>query len=571
LKVLVLGGYGEFGGRLSELLLRDGHEVLIAGRSVSKARAFCERHGGVPVQLDSRRDLALLQTHRPEVVVDAAGPFQRYGADPYRVVRAALEAGAHYLDLCDEPGFASGIARLDHAAKAANRVALSGVSSTPALSSAVVRNLGRSLNELEMVETAILPGCKAPLGRSTMASVLSQVGEPVAMWRGGRWVTVTGWSQSRQIPIGDGRTRRASLVSSPDTALFPDFFGAKTVLFRAGLEQRTLDRCMYLLSLLRKPRLVPNLSRAVGPLRAVGKLLASIGRDEGAMVVEVTGRRYGEDLVRYWRWTLQAAPGQGPYVPTIPVRAILRDLGALPPGARPALAELGLEKLEAAMVDLNVRFSVDTGQRAALIQTALGESWFALPTPMRVAHSVQDQAAFVGRADVTRGNSFLARFAAWFFGFPKAGTEVPLRLVKTRTDTGETWDRTFAGKRLRSYLTPSRAGHYRERFWAFVYEQELPVANGCLYFPVRRGWVLGIPLPRWFLPRSETREYCEDDVFRFDVSLQAPVTGELIVRYRGWMKPDESRQSRGQARYDLRDMSSAKGDEACGRFRPPDA
>lgn len=36
MKVLILGGYGEFPGRLARLLLRDGHEVLVAGRSAQK-------------------------------------------------------------------------------------------------------------------------------------------------------------------------------------------------------------------------------------------------------------------------------------------------------------------------------------------------------------------------------------------------------------------------------------------------------------------------------------------------------------------------------------------------------
>src|SRR5436305_6734611 len=43
-EVLVLGGYGGFGGRVARQLARTGFAVIVAGRSMAKARAFCARH-----------------------------------------------------------------------------------------------------------------------------------------------------------------------------------------------------------------------------------------------------------------------------------------------------------------------------------------------------------------------------------------------------------------------------------------------------------------------------------------------------------------------------------------------
>jgi hypothetical protein len=69
---------------------------------------------------------------------------------------------------------------------------------------------------------------------------------------------------------------------------------------------------------------------------------------------------------------------------------------------------------------------------------------------------------------------------------------------------------------------------------------DLPVSDGSLRFPVSRGWVWGIPLPRLLLPKSESREYALRGVFHFDVALSAPFGGGLIVRYRGHLQPDGS-------------------------------
>jgi hypothetical protein len=149
-------------------------------------------------------------------------------------------------------------------------------------------------------------------------------------------------------------------------------------------------------------------------------------------------------------------------------------------------------------------------------------------------HSVQDIECFSGRAKVTRGMAPLARIAAFCFRFPEPGEDIPLTVTKQRSATGEIWERNFAGRKFRSYLSPSRASHCKERFLAFTYELELPVKDASLYLPVRRGWFLGIPLPALLLPRSESREYDVDGTFHFDVGLYAPFGGGLIVRYQGY-------------------------------------
>jgi hypothetical protein len=114
---------------------------------------------------------------------------------------------------------------------------------------------------------------------------------------------------------------------------------------------------------------------------------------------------------------------------------------------------------------------------------------------------------------------------------------------------GEIWERNFAGRIFRSYLTSSRRPyHYRERFFAFTYEQELPVRDQSLNLPVRRGWFLGIPLPALLLPASESREYAVGGIFHFDVGLYAPLRGGLIVRYRGSVTPDGEQASEPTAR-----------------------
>ena len=180
--------------------------------------------------------------------------------------------------------------------------------------------------------------------------------------------------------------------------------------------------------------------------------------------------------------------------------------------------------------------------RPTLFQSSLGDRWAALPPALHELHSVQDMESFSGLAEVTRGHSIIARIAAWVFSFPPAGRDVPLTVTITRTNKGEIWERNFAGRAFRSYCTPTLVPHrYRERFGLLTFEQDLPVENGRLHFPVRRGWFLGVPVPRFLLPKSDSTEFASDGKFHFDVALRAPLGGVLIVRYRGALTPDRQR------------------------------
>ena len=112
MRVLVLGGYGQFGRRIVGALARDaGLELIVAGRDEAKAQALVDaltdaRATLSAAVLDIERNFAEALAHlRPDVVVHTAGPFQQRG---YGVASATLAAGAHYIDLADGRAFVEG-------------------------------------------------------------------------------------------------------------------------------------------------------------------------------------------------------------------------------------------------------------------------------------------------------------------------------------------------------------------------------------------------------------------------------------------------------------------------------
>ena len=535
MKVLVLGGYGVFGERVLRLLARDGHTLIVAGRDGSRAQTLADELGAQAMRFDRDADTPLLDSLDIDLLVDAAGPFQAYGERPYALVEACLRARIHYLDLADDAGFCIGINELDGLAHEQDRVALSGASSVPAISAAAVRALGVGLEQIDAIDTAILPGNRAPRGLSVMASILEQCGRMRPIWLDRGWREMRGWSAPKVYRLGAFGERVAYRVGVPDLDLFPPHFGAASVSFRAGLELGVMNRSLALFSMWRGRRPKPIRPGFVRALRAVADLLEPFGSDRGGMVVEVIGRELGQpELERSQRrWTLLAEQGDGPWVPAMPVRALLRK--PLPQaGARPCIGALELDELEDAMADCRINFERDITTLRALFASVPGLDLMSLPAPIRASHAVFHTRVLQGKASVERGGGFFARLLCAVFGFPAAADSIEVEVSKTREGDTELWQRRFGAKTFHSRLRVVD-GCIRERFGPFEFELNLHMADNALHFPVRRGWLLGIPLPMWLLPRSKAREYVEGGCFHFDVALDAPLGIGRLVRYRGWL------------------------------------
>jgi hypothetical protein len=375
--VLVVGGSGSFGGRLVDgLIAHSGLDVVIAGRDRARAIAKAEQCGNRAraLQLDTA-------TVTPEqlavsgafVAVDAAGPFQDAG---YRLPRAAIAAGMHYLDLADARGFVAGFGALDQAARVAGVVALTGASSTPALSHAVLDRITAGWRRIDTIEIAISPGNRsAPLGLSVIRAILSYTGKPVRVFAEGGWVTRPGWGLPvrRELPAL-GR-RWLSLCETPDLDLVSARFApTQSAIFRAGLELTVLHFGLCLAGLVVQARLLPSLMPFAAPFRWAAERLGGIGSDRGGMLVEATGLDASGDAARA-TWSLVAEVGDGPVVPSLPALAAIRALaeGSLSrPGARPCAGELDLDAIarEFAPYRISTQHSIAAADDAVAVPAA---------------------------------------------------------------------------------------------------------------------------------------------------------------------------------------------------------
>lgn len=538
-RILVLGGYGGFGGRIVSRLADAGHEVIVAGRSLARARDYCAGKRGLrPLALD-RSDIArALAEQKPDLVVDASGPFQ---AMDYAVPAACIGAGVHYCDIADGRQFVCGIHGLDAAARRAGVVVVAGASSVPALSGAVVRRLSQGLDRVRQVEMAISASNRAAAGRAVASAILGQVGQPIFLWRAGRVERGYGWQQMiRQAFRVPGtpaiERRRVALVDVPDLALLPDRLpGRPAVIFRAGTELAFQNRVLWLASWLVRAKVLGNLSRFGHWLLPLQGLTARLGSDRSAMIVRVFGDRSGRSVER--RWTLVAERGFGPEIPSLPVPLLVERIlaGAEAPGARDAGLALSLEEFEKVFPAATVAHAtLEMEAPAPLYRRVMGRQFDALPLRVREMHEVCRDGGACGEAEVEGPANVFGRLIGQFIGFP-AGGSMRVHVGFAERRGVETWSREFGSHRFRSQL--SQAGRRLvERFGPLRFEFDLVGDAAGLSMVMRRWSWFGVPMPMFLAPRSSAREWEAGGRFQFDVVIALPLVGRL-VRYRGWLRP----------------------------------
>ncbi|WP_296743031.1 SDR family oxidoreductase [Mesorhizobium sp.] len=558
MRLLIVGGYGTFGGRIVQLLQSEPRLTLIvAGRSIARAETYCGNRRNakavlVPALFDRDGDLrAQLATLRPDIVVDASGPFQAYGEGCYRLIETCIGERIGYLDLADGSDFVAGVAGFDAAARAAGVFALSGVSSFPVLTAAVARRLASDMARVDSIRGGIAPSPFAGVGENVIRGIASYAGKPVRLVRDGQPAEGRPLTEQMRYTIAPPgrvpvRSTLFSLVDVPDlralAALWPQ---AGTIWMGAGPVPEVLHRALIGLAWLVRAGLVRSLS-PLAPLMHWASNRLAWGEHRGGMFVEVAGvDKSGKPAKRSWH--LLAEGDDGPLIPSMAVEAIVRKTLAgqtPPPGARAAVRDLELEDYEALFASntIHTGFRDDVDDGKALYPALLGDAWESLPAEIRNMHEGAPTAE--GRASVERGNGVLSRLAAWLVGFPTAATDIAVKVRFDSDDQGETWTRSFG---TRSFSSRQFAGRGRsdrllcERFGPLDFVMALVVRGDRLSLDLRRWSFLGLPLPMWLCPRSTSYESVEDGRFRFHVDISHPLTGP-IVRYRGWLVP-ASRQA----------------------------
>ncbi|WP_340054111.1 saccharopine dehydrogenase family protein [Pseudomonas sp. JAI120] len=369
LRVMVIGGYGNFGSIICRHLAgAPGIELVVSGRHPQKLQGkvdalktssgrVCESWCGDAMAAGFA---GVLQSMDIQLVIHTGGPFQ---GQSYAVAQHCIDAGVNYCDLSDCRTFVNGVGVLDAKARQAGVAVLSGCSSVPTLSSAIIDRYRYRFMRIDTIEHGISSSAKMP-GLSTIEGVLAYAGKPIKQLKQGQVHEVLGWQDLTLRRMPQLGTRVLANVDVPDMDIFAGRYGAHTLRFKAGAGLKLGGVANYLLAQALRMGIVRDHLAWAARLHRLGTWFERLGDGKSAMYIDVQGLgMHGQPLSLAVQLT--ALEDKGPEIPSCAAVALATKMahGYVPePGARPCVGEISVDEYMAAIneptkLSLMVRFS----------------------------------------------------------------------------------------------------------------------------------------------------------------------------------------------------------------------
>ncbi len=302
MRIIVLGGAGDMGSKAVRDLAEqpDVGSLVIGDYNEDAARALAGEIGDERVsalQVDANDHDALVGAVEPfDVVASAVGPFYRFER---KCAAAAIEAGRHYVSLCDDYDAAQAVLELDGQAADRHVTVLTGLGWTPGISNVLARKAAEQLDEVRAIEVAWGSSASDSEGFAVILHTLHIFCGRVASWQDGELVEVPAGSGKQRVrfpePLGECNVFH---LGHPEPVTLPlTYEGVETVTLKGGLSENMLNWLAMLMAKLRLSNTHGKRVAVAKLLKALLPVLGRIGRPEhpcSGIRVDVEGIKDGE-------------------------------------------------------------------------------------------------------------------------------------------------------------------------------------------------------------------------------------------------------------------------------------
>lgn len=329
-KVLILGATGNFGRRIAQGLVEKNVAIIISGRREDALLALKKQLSKAAVDtcidilcFDFKKRLSQeLLRLRPPLVINASGPFQT--ADFTTAINCIL-LGVNYIDISDAREYVNDFSILEEEAIKKNCIAITGASTLPCLSSAVLNYYKDEFKIIDSLKYGITLGQKNERGLASLKAVLSYAGCRLQDFRGIP-KKMYGWQDLYRQKYPVLGKRWMANCDVPDLDLFPAYFPIKSIRFSAGIENSVSHLGLWFLSWLIRLKFPIKLEKHAESLLKLSHYFDSFGSDASGMHMLMSGTDFKGNH-KTVNWFMIAKNGDGSYIPTIP--AILLAKGIL--------------------------------------------------------------------------------------------------------------------------------------------------------------------------------------------------------------------------------------------------
>ncbi len=328
-RILIIGGYGNFGSFIARVLGREENiQLILGGRNIHKARVLSHELAAkntpesTYIDIDKNLSTALAET-KPDIVIHTSGPFQGQG---YDVAKTCIAHQCHYIDLADSREFVANITQLNEDAKDNDVLICTGASSVPCLTAAIIDEYIGGFKTLEKVDYGIATAQLTNRGVATTSAVLSYAGKSFTTLIDGKMQNVYGWLGLRWRRFWKLNLRPMGYCDIPDLDLFPQRYPSlKTLRFQAGLELKILHIILVMLSSLVKIRVLNSLQPLAPFLLKASYFFDFFGKDDSGFYMTLSGKDQN-DRTKEVTFNLVARHGDGLYIPSMPAILLAKKL-----------------------------------------------------------------------------------------------------------------------------------------------------------------------------------------------------------------------------------------------------
>lgn len=328
-RVLIIGGYGNFGSVISKTLAKEPYlQVIVAGRSIKNAQAFIKeleaKNTAEARYIDISKNFASdLEAIKPHIVIHTSGPFQDQN---YDVANACINASIHYIDLADGRSFVEGIESLNVLATQKNVLVISGASSVPCLTSALVDHYKNAFQSLDSLDYGITTAQKTARGLATTAAILGYTGKRFQTIVGGIQTNIYGWQGFRVRKYTTLGWRLLGNCDVPDLAIFPRRYPSLiNIRFYAGLEIPLIHMTLWGLSWMVRFGIIQNLNKYAPLMLRLSFMFDWLGSSNSGFHLTLSGKDT-HGLEKVITFELIAKSGDGPYIPCMPAIIMTKKL-----------------------------------------------------------------------------------------------------------------------------------------------------------------------------------------------------------------------------------------------------
>jgi saccharopine dehydrogenase (NAD+, L-lysine-forming) len=237
-RVVVIGGCGIVGSVAVRALASfdDFDEIVIADINEEGARQRVEEIGVESCSalvVDAGNPKSIKKAVRgADVVLNCCGPFYKYGPI---VLKAVIEAGIDYVDVCDDFDATKKLLEMDEDAKDAGIIALTGMGSSPGAANLLAKFCAdHMLDEVHSIDILHAHGGEPHEGPAVVAHRIHSMLADIPMYLDGEFTTVryfedSGKALEQDVDFHCVGTYRCYPYPHPETITLPNYIDCQRV------------------------------------------------------------------------------------------------------------------------------------------------------------------------------------------------------------------------------------------------------------------------------------------------------------------------------------------------------